>query len=69
MSAQPGTAPDEASGTAIGTSAASTPVVEANAETSAAIMQMTSAARSGEPMAIASRPSRFTASSFCSTPT
>ena len=45
------------------------PVVEAKAETSPAMMQITSAASSGVPTRIAACPSRSTAASFCNTPT
>ena len=69
INAQPATPPDVASGTAIGTSAARIPAVDAKAETRPAIMQMTNAATSGVPTFIAACPIRLTASSRCRTPT
>src|SRR5688572_10838405 len=69
INAQPATPPDVASGTAIGTSAARIPAVDANAETNPAIMQMINAAMSGVPAFMAACPIRLTASSRCRTPT
>src|SRR5262245_48375956 len=63
ISAHPATPPEVASGTAIGTSAARIPAVEANADTNPAIMQITNAATSGVPTFIAACPSMLTASS------
>ena len=69
INAHPATPPDTASGTAIGTSAARIPAVDAKAETRPAIMQITNAATIGVPTFIAACPSRLTASMRCRTPT